>query len=190
MLKRTVGGPSPERGFLLPYQRGRGGWSFWHVQPRQFLPGPSGQWQHERGSRARGPGAAVAAIPAGGGPSVRRAAPRATFDLGRLPGGACATRARSGCGNHGRTRAPGQVDVHGRRERARCRVALDGAGTAGHGHDVRGRSQAGQELRHAGDGRRCVAGPAIAVERPPRPTGERDPHAAPRTTWPGRSCPA
>ena len=50
-------------------------------------------------------------------------------------------------------------------------MALAGPGAARDDHDVRGRPQAGEELRHAGDGRRAVAGAALADERTPNRPG-------------------
>ena len=103
--------PSPERGIIAPVSASSSGWSFLMFNRDSFFLARlvNGSMNEDR---ARGPGGAVAAIPAGGGPSVRCAGPRATFDLGRLPGGASAACARSRSGDHGRTRSPGQVDVH------------------------------------------------------------------------------
>ena len=54
------------------------------------------------------------------------------------------------------------------------RVALAGSRAAGNDHDVRGRSQAGEELRDAGHGGRRFPRSSAADGRVPEPTGECD----------------
>ena len=55
-------------------------------------------------------------------------------------------------------------------------MAVGGTRAAGDDHDVRRRPQAGQELRHALDGRGPVAGAGPAVERSPRPSRKHESH--------------